>query len=88
MIGIIEREERMVKVKHVSGDDWCVIYLISMAKPEGKKVWEGHDIDTNALSAIVKDLGASLEFYIFTDENEIDGCTPDTFKAIKGIQPL
>ena len=75
-------------LKYVEGDDYDVIYRVSMANPEGKKVWEGHNIDTNALVAIGKEFGATVEFYYFTDPNEIDGCTPDTFKAIKGIQPV
>ena len=75
-------------LKHVQSDDWCVVYRTSMATPEGKKIWEGHDIDTNALVAIASSFGASVEFFMFTDENEIDGSTPDTFKSIKGINPL
>lgn len=68
-------------LKHVSAPDWAVIY-----GDNGNKIWEGHGVDTNALQAIAIYFGAAVGFFEFTDEDEIDGCTPDNFNDIKGIK--
>lgn len=71
--------------KYVTGHDgdWVVIY-----NGFGMKVWEGHECNSNALIAIFNQVNVRLLFFEFTDENEIDGCTPDDFANIKGIKQL
>jgi len=69
------------EIKYVSADDWCVIYGVN-----GEKIWEGHSVNDNAISAIAENFGYNVGFYEFTDEDEIDGCTPDNFGHIIGIK--
>ena len=64
--------------------DWEVIYFVSNISD--KKVWEGHNNSSNAIEALSECFGYPVEFWKFTDEDEIDGCTPNTFGAIKGIK--
>jgi len=68
-------------LKLVMSDDWNVIYGDS-----GEKIWEGDFINSNRLSAVIKYFGGKLEYYEFTNEDEIDGCTPDNFNDIIGIK--
>jgi len=70
------------QLKHVfsPSGDWIVLYL------DDEKVWEGHDCDSNALTALTNKLDIGYKFYEFTDEDEIDGCTPDLFSSIRGIK--
>ena len=69
------------EIKFVSADDWCVIY-----GPDDKKIWEGHSVNDNCISAMAEYFGCDIGFYEFTNENEIDGCTPDNFGQIVGIK--
>lgn len=62
--------------------DWSVVYL------NDKKVWEGHNCDTEPQRAIVEGMGGTYSMYEFTDEEEIDGCTPNKFSDIIGIKKL
>jgi hypothetical protein len=62
--------------------DWGVFYLVNDL--EDRKLWEGHEYMSNGFDAIVKALGADIEYWEFTDKDEVDGCTPDTFGSIKG----
>jgi hypothetical protein len=62
-----------------SGGEWYVLY-----DPNDKKVYEGHDINTTCLFAVLKQFGHQLLYYLFTDEDEIDGSTTDDFANIKG----
>lgn len=71
----------MKNLKFVTSDDWNVIY-----GDMGEKIWEGHYIDGNGLSEIINYFGLKLEYYKFTNEDEIDGCTPDNFNDIIGIK--
>jgi hypothetical protein len=64
--------------------DWGVIYFVSNISDI--KVYEGHDYGSNGFPAMAKVMGYLFEEREFTDEDEVDGCTPDTFKAIKGIK--
>jgi hypothetical protein len=64
--------------------DWGVIYFVSNISD--KKVWEGHEYSSNAIHAIANLFGSEVETWLFTDEDEIDGCTPDKFGDIKGIK--
>ena len=70
-------------IKLVSADDWVVIYGVA-----GEKIWEGNHTDSNSINALVEYFGSKLEYYDFTDENEIDGFTPDNFYNIIGIKKL
>lgn len=69
--------------KYVSADDWVVLYNRS-----GRKVYEGHSADSNAVKAILAEFGTEIKYYQFTDEDEIDGGTPDHFDNIKGLGEL
>jgi hypothetical protein len=64
--------------------NWVVLYM------NDDKIWEGDIWDSNAFEAIIRSVGikGKFEIYLFTDENEIDGSTPDKFSEIKGIKPL
>lgn len=73
---------KLMLVDAPSGD-WRVLYFVS--NTSDRKVYEGHECDGNLLLALSKTFGYPLECWIFTDEDEIDGCTPDRFKDIKGI---
>ena len=64
--------------------DWGVLYWVSNVSDH--KIWEGHEYTSNALGAMAECMGYGIENYEFTDEDEIDGCTPDTFGSIKGIK--
>lgn len=68
-------------IKFVSADDWVVIYGST-----GKKIWEGNHTDNNSIIALVEYFGFNIDFYEFTDENEIDGETPVNFYDIIGIK--
>ena len=80
---MVGRKENMTKLKVVCAPDgdWEVIY-----GSNGDKIWEGHNVDSNALIAVAKYFGTEVKFYTFTDENEIDGCTPNYFGYIQGIK--
>lgn len=71
-------------VRHVIAPDhdWAVVYV------NDEKVWEGHNCDGNPIEAVVDSLGGTYKIYEFTDDDEIDGCTPDEFSNIKGIKEL
>ena len=62
------------------GYDWSVLYF------GNRKIWEGHDCNRRSNNAIATALGARFYMYEFTDRNEIDGSTPDSFMHIKGIK--
>jgi len=62
--------------------DWSVVYV------NDNKVWEGHNCETQPLSNVIETLGGTLKLYGFTNEDEIDGCTPDKFSDIIGIKEL
>jgi len=62
--------------------DWSVIYV------NDDKVWEGHSCDTDPIRSTVQGLGGTYKTYEFTDEDEVDGCTPDKFSEIKGIKEI
>jgi hypothetical protein len=64
--------------------EWGVIYFVGNVSDI--KVYEGHDYGGNGFPAMAKVMGYSFKEREFTDEDEVDGCTPDTFKAIKGIK--
>jgi hypothetical protein len=66
--------------------DHAVIYFVSNISD--KKVWEGKDYMSDAIHAIANLFGSEVEMYRFTDEDEVDGCTPETFGAIKGIERI
>ena len=83
LIEIIDCAGQDHEIKLVSSDDWNVVYA-----NDGQKIWEGHDIDSNGLDAVVNHFNHDLGYYEFTDENEIDGETPDNFNDIKGIKKL
>lgn len=71
-------------IRHVfaPGYDWSVLYH------KNKKIWEGHDCNSQNITAIVEALGGDYYQYEFTDRDEIDGCTPNSFVHIKGIKEL
>jgi len=73
----------MKKLKFVSAPngDWVVIY-----EDNGDKIWEGHSLDGEAITAVGKHFNHDVGYYEFTDEDEIDGCTPDNFYDIVGIE--
>jgi hypothetical protein len=62
--------------------DWIVLYF------GNRKIWEGGNWNDEAFEAIATSLGAKFYSYEFTDEDEIDGETPDSFMHIKGIKEL
>ena len=76
----------IVKIVDSPGGDWAVMYFYSNITD--KKIWEGHMYEPNSICALAKCFGYPVEFYEFTDEYEIDGCTPDTFSEIKGIKKI
>ena len=71
-------------VRHVVAPDWdwSVVYV------NNEKVWEGHNCDGNPVEAVAEALGGTYKMYEFTDEEEIDGETPDEFSDILGIKEL
>jgi len=71
-------------IRHVIGHDgdWSVIYV------NNEKVWEGHSCETDPIACVTKALNGTYKLYEFTDEDEIDGCTPDKFSDIIGIKEL
>lgn len=71
------------QVNDIMGD-WGVLY----DSRDGKKIYEGHDVYGNALASLAIHGCGGIEFYEFTDEDEIDGKTPDNFNDIKGIKKL
>jgi hypothetical protein len=64
--------------------EWGVIYYVSNLRDI--KVYEGHDYISNGFPAMAKIFGCPFVEATFTDEDEVDGCTPDTFRDIKGIK--
>jgi hypothetical protein len=66
--------------------DWGVIYFVSNISDI--KVYEGHDYGGNGFPAMANVMGYPMEELEFTDEDEVDGETPDRFKDIKGIKKL
>ena len=60
--------------------DWCVVYV------NDDKVWEGDCWNTEMIKNTIEALGGTHKLYEFTDENEIDGFTPDKFSDIIGIK--
>jgi hypothetical protein len=76
--------EPVIRVVTTPDCEWGVIYFVSDISD--KKVWEGHEYSSNAIPAMATLWGAETEYYEFTDEEEVSGCTPDTFKDIKGIK--
>ena len=66
----------------VQADDWNVLYL------NDDKIYEGHESGGNLLDYLCEHIPYTLEHYEFTDEDEIDGCTPDHFGQIIGIRKL
>jgi hypothetical protein len=71
------------KLVNGHGGDWYVVY-----NSHDRKVYEGHDINSNALEAILAEFGTTYKSYEFTDDDEIDGCTPNDFANIRGIKLL
>lgn len=71
-------------VRHVFAPDydWSVVYV------NDDKVWEGHNCDSDPLLSVTKALGGTYKYYEFTDEEEIDGRTPDKFSDIIGIKDI
>ena len=69
-------------VRHVVSPDydWSVVYV------NNEKVWEGHNCDGDPLEPVAEALGGTYKRYEFTDEDEIDGCTPDKFSDIIGLK--
>ena len=72
---------KVLRVVSSPSGDWEVIY-----SDDGSKLWEGYYVDSNAVYAIAKHFDHGVRFCDFTDEDEIDGCTPDNFYDIKGIR--
>jgi hypothetical protein len=70
------------KLRLVQADDWSVLYL------NDDKVYEGHESGGNLLYNLCEKIPYDIETYEFTDEDEIDGCTPDKFSDIIGIKRL
>ncbi len=66
----------------VFGDDWTVLYL------NDDKVYEGHESGENLLLSLCEKIPYTLEMYEFTDMDEIDGETPDTFSSIVYIKRI
>jgi hypothetical protein len=66
--------------------EWGVIYFVSNISDI--KVWEGHEYGSNGFPAMAEVHGCPMKEMEFTDEDEVDGCTPDHFKDIKGIKNL
>lgn len=64
--------------------DWGVIYFVSNISDI--KVYEGHDYVSNGFPAMAEVMGYPFEEHEFTNEDEVDGCTPDKFADIKGIK--
>jgi hypothetical protein len=62
--------------------DWTVLYFKNV------KIWEGDTWDCGSIEAVAKALGAKYESHEFTDWEEIDGETPDSFMHIRGIKEL
>lgn len=62
--------------------DWTVVYHID------RKIWEGDNWSDESIKCVAEALGADYRMYQFTDENEIDGSTPDRFGNILGIKVL
>lgn len=72
----------MKEIKAVHAEDWMVIY-----GDDDDKIWEGHPIDcSQGISYVVEYLGYDYVAYEFTNEDEIDGDTPDNFGDIIGIR--
>ena len=73
----------MKELKYVSSlnGDWIVIY-----SNDGPKIWEGDYVDSGAVESIAEHFGHNVRYYEFTDEDEIDGFTPDNFNDIIGIE--
>lgn len=76
----------IVKLVYDPDGEWMVIYFHSNISD--RKVWEGHPVDTGAICALSETFGYPVHTYEFTDPNEIDGSTPDTFAEIKGIKSI
>jgi hypothetical protein len=72
------------EIRHVFAPDhdWSVIYHKNV------KIWEGHSCESQNITAVAQALGGVYIQYEFTDEDEIDGCTPDSFMHINGIKEL
>jgi hypothetical protein len=64
--------------------EWGVIYFVSNLTDI--KVYEGHDYISNGFPAMAGVMGCQFVEATFTDEDEVDGCTPETFGDIKGIK--
>ncbi len=62
--------------------DWSVLYFKNV------KIWEGHSCESENIRKVSEALSGVFLQYEFTDENEIDGCTPDSFVHIRGIKEL
>ena len=76
----------IIKIVDSPSGDWGVIYFHSNITD--KKVWEGNSYNPNSLCAMAECFGYPVEFFEFTDEDEIDGETPDKFGDIKGIKKI
>ena len=64
-----------------AGDDWQVMYFVSNITD--RKVWEGHGAGNGAVESLAIFLGYKTEQWEMTDEDEYDGCTPDTWASVK-----
>jgi len=76
--------EPTIKIVDSPSGDWAVMYWHSNISD--RKIWEGNIYEPNSICSLAECLGHPVEFYEFTDEDEIDGCTPDKFANIKGIR--
>lgn len=72
----------IVRIVDGHSGDWAVMYFVSNISD--RKIWEGHMYEPNSICALCETFGYPIEFWEFTDEDEIDGCTPDTWAEIKG----
>jgi hypothetical protein len=61
--------------------DHAALYFVSNISDI--KVWEGSDYISNALPAMAEVMGHPFEEWDFTNEDEVDGGTPEKFMYIK-----
>lgn len=62
--------------------DWTVLYH------NNEKIWEGNNWSEESIKCVAEAIGTKYEMYEFTDEDEIDGSTPNRFDNIIGIRVL
>lgn len=62
--------------------DWAVLYF------NDDKIWEDDIWNSSLIESVSKAIDAEFDEYEFTDEDEIDGFTPDKFSDIIGIEKI